>query len=191
MAGIAHVKSNPCGLPPGNGTFIRVRGLAGHVSGCWRPLGGAAHRNLNLTEVEWPVAMGSTLKSILVLVILLGIIGVASYFAVTRSRPEPEEGRGYTAILMCSNRACQKVFPHRVIAGQPGPYRCKQCGRKTAYRAVRCDNCGQIFPYHVREVSTESGPEQIGTTECPGCGYDRFTRVQSMEEVKEGAAERD
>jgi DNA-directed RNA polymerase subunit RPC12/RpoP len=135
--------------------------------------------------------MGSTLKSVLAIIILLGTIGIFSYFAVTRSKPEPEEGRGYTAILMCTNPACQKIFPQRVIAGQAGPYRCKYCGRKTAYRAVRCDNCGHIFPYNVQEVSTEFGPQQIGTTECPECGYDRFTRVQSMEEVKEGAAERD
>jgi len=135
--------------------------------------------------------MGSALKSILVMVILLGIIGVASYFAVTRSKPEPEEGRGYTTVLMCSDPTCQKIFSQRVIAGQPGPFKCKQCGKKTAYQAVRCDNCGEIFPYNVREVSTESGPKQIGTTECPECGYDRFTRIQSMEEAKEWAAERD
>ena len=133
--------------------------------------------------------MGSTLKSILVTVILLGIVSVASYFAVTRSKPVPEEGRGYTAILMCGAPACQKTFPERVIAGRPGPYKCKYCGKKTAYQAVRCDNCGQIFPYNVREVSTEFGPEQVGTTECPGCGYNRFTRIQSMNEVKEGAKE--
>lgn len=137
--------------------------------------------------------MGSPSKSILTMIILLGVTVVAAYFAVTRSKPEPEEGRGYTAILMCSNPKCQKVFPQKVIAGQPGPYKCKYCGKKTAYRAVRCDNCGQIFPYNVQEVPTEFGPEpeQTGTTECPACGHDRFTRILSMEEVKESAAERE
>jgi DNA-directed RNA polymerase subunit RPC12/RpoP len=127
------------------------------------------------------------------MIILLGITGVATYLAVTRSKPEPEEGRGYTSILMCSNPECQKVLPQRVIAGHPGPYKCKHCGRKTAYRAVRCDSCGQIFSYNVQEVPTEFGPEpeQTGTTECPACGYDKFTRIQSMEEVKKPAPERD
>ncbi|MDP2897446.1 MAG: hypothetical protein Q8Q12_12975 [bacterium] len=137
--------------------------------------------------------MGSPSKSVLTMIILLGITGVATYLAVTRSKPEPEEGRGYTSILMCSNPACQKIFPQRVIAGQPGPYKCKHCGRKAAYRAVRCDSCGQIFSYNVQEVPTEFGPEpeQTGTTACPGCGYDKFTRIQNMQEVKEPAAERD
>ena len=135
--------------------------------------------------------MGSTSKSVLTMIILLGIIGVAIHLAVTRSKPEPEEGRGYTAILMCSNPACQKIFPQRVIAGQPGPYKCKHCGRKTAYRAVRCDSCGQIFAYNVQEVPTGSEPERTGTTECPACGYDGFTQIRSMEEAKKPAPERD
>ncbi len=135
--------------------------------------------------------MGSASKSVLTMIILLGVTVVAAYFALTRSKPEPEEGRGYTAILMCSNPECQKVFPQRVIAGQPGPYKCKHCGRKTAYRAVRCDSCGQIFAYNVQELPTESGTEQTGTTECPVCGHDKFTRIQNMEEVKKPAAERD
>jgi hypothetical protein len=151
----------------------------------------APDANVNSTDVEGPVAMSSTLKSILVIVILLGIVAVASYFGASRSKPEPEEGRGYTAVLMCSDPECQKVFPQRVIAGQPGPYKCKHCGKKTAYRAVQCDKCGQIFPYDVREVSTEFGREQTGTTECPKCGYDRFTRIQSMKEVKESVPERE
>ncbi len=136
--------------------------------------------------------MGSTLKAIVVLVLLLGIIGVASYYAVTRSKPDEEKGRGYTAVLMCTNPACKKEpFPQRIIAGRRPPYKCKYCGKKTAYRAVRCDNCGAIFPYIVQQVTTEYGPEEVGTSECPECRYDRFTLIRSMADLKKSAAEQE
>jgi hypothetical protein len=136
--------------------------------------------------------MGSLLKSILVLAVLLGIIGLASYYAVTRSKSDDEEGRGYTAILMCTNPACKtKPFPQRIVAGRRPPYKCKYCGKKTAYRAVRCDNCGEVFPYVVREVATEHGLEEVAISECPECRYDRFTLIRSMAELKESAAEQE
>lgn len=135
--------------------------------------------------------MASVSKSIVTIVILLGVTSAATYFAVTRTKPDPEEERGYTAVLMCSNPECEKVFSQTIVAGQPAPYPCKYCGKKMAYPAVRCENCGRVFAYHVEEIFTDFGIEQTGTTECPDCGYEFFTRIKSMEEVKKAAAERD
>ena len=133
--------------------------------------------------------MGSLLKSVVVILVLLGIIGLASYFAATRGKPD-EEGIGYTAILMCTNPACKKEpFPQRITAGKKPPYTCKYCGKKTAYRAVRCDNCGEIFPFIVRQVSTDLGTQEVPISECPECGYDRFTLIRTMAELKKPAAE--
>ncbi|NQT81533.1 hypothetical protein HQ563_00800 [bacterium] len=132
-----------------------------------------------------------SLKGILVTLVLLGIIALGSYYAATRSKPS-EEGQGYTAILMCTNPACKKKpFPQKIIAGKQPPHTCKHCGKKTAYRAVRCDNCGEIFPYVVEQVSTEFGRQEVPINECPECAYDRFTLIRSMAELKESAAEQE
>jgi len=124
-------------------------------------------------------------KGLVIIVLLLGVIGVASYFATTRSKPD-EEGMGYTAILTCTNPACRKKpFPQRIIAGERPPYKCKHCEKKTAYRTVRCDNCDAIFPDIIRQVVTRLGTEEDRSSECPECEYDRSTLIRSMKEVKE------
>lgn len=135
--------------------------------------------------------MASATKSVVTIVILLGVTSAGTYFAVTRTKPDPEEERGYAAVLMCSNPECEKVFSQTIVAGQPAPYPCKYCGKKTAYRAVRCDNCGHIFAYNVQEVQTEFGVEQTGTTECPECGYEFFTRIKTMDDARKAPADRD
>lgn len=135
--------------------------------------------------------MASATKSIVTIVILLGVISAFTYLAVTRTKPDPEKERGYATVLMCSNPECEKIFSQTIVAGQPAPYPCKYCGKKTAYPAVRCENCGHIFAYHVEEILTEFGVEQTGTTECPECGSEFFTRIKSMDEVKKSAARPD
>ncbi len=128
--------------------------------------------------------MGSNLKGIVIVLALGGVIALASYHAAKHSKKE-EKGPGYTAILMCSDEACGKVFPQRITAGQPPPYVCKRCGKKTAFRAVKCRECGHVFPYIVQEVMTEEGPpERIETSECPQCRSVDFVLVRSMDELK-------
>ncbi len=130
--------------------------------------------------------MGSTLKSIVLIIILLGAIGVASYFTVKRTKPD-EEQLGYTAILMCTNPRCKKVFEGKIIAGRPPPFRCKYCGKMSAYRAVRCQNCGEIFAKI--EGGDQTSPDyEEGALECPECGYDKFDLVESMEEVRQSTS---
>lgn len=124
------------------------------------------------------------MKTIVLLVLLVAIIAVASYFAVKRSKPA-EEGLGYSAVMMCASPDCQKIFQGRVIVDRPPPYRCKHCGRKTAYRAVKCSNCGEIFPFVVQEDPSKPESEELVTEECPECYSRDFDLVENMDEVKE------
>jgi DNA-directed RNA polymerase subunit RPC12/RpoP len=128
--------------------------------------------------------MNSGLKTLVILVLLIGVIAAASYLAVKRSKPK-EEGMGYTAVLMCSDPQCGKQFEGRIIAGQAPPFVCKYCGKKTAYRAVRCLNCGAVFPYIVHEDPTRPESEEVVTQECPECGNRSFEIVPTKAELKE------
>jgi len=134
------------------------------------------------------------LKSILTMVVLFGVIVVASYFAATRTRRSPEEERGYTGILMCTNPGCRgynNPFPQRIVAGQPpgSAYRCINCQRMTGYRAVRCLGCGEIFPYIISQVPGGPESEQAEVPRCPECGSNESELVRSMEEVKQKEAQ--
>jgi ssDNA-binding Zn-finger/Zn-ribbon topoisomerase 1 len=127
--------------------------------------------------------MDSNLKGIAVVLVLLGVIGVASYFAASRSKPD-EKGLRHSVIVMCSRPECGKVSSQRILAGQPPPFACPRCGRNTAYRAERCLECGTVFPYVVQETVTEDGVETFETSECPQCRSPDFQLVRSMSEVK-------
>lgn len=130
--------------------------------------------------------MNSTAKTIITLVLLVGVIAAASYFAVKRSKPD-EEKLGYTAVLMCSNPECGKAYEGRIVAGTPPPFVCKYCGKKTAYRAMRCVDCGTIFPLIVQEDPTKPESEEIRTQECPECGSIDFEIVPTKAEQEEAA----
>lgn len=129
--------------------------------------------------------MGSTFKTIGILVVLVGIIAAASYSLVKRTKPE-EEKMGYPAILMCASPDCKKIFEGRRIVGQSPPFKCKYCQKMTAYRAVRCLNCDTIFPFVFREDPTKPESEEL-EVRCPECGYNKSDLVQSMDELKEAA----
>jgi len=128
--------------------------------------------------------MNSTVKTVVILVFLVAVIAVASYYAVKRSKPE-EEGMGYRAVLMCANPNCLKQFEGRIIAGKPPPFLCKYCGKKTAYRAMRCLNCDAIFAHVVREDPTRPESEEEVTQECPECGSRYFKIVPTKAEREE------
>ena len=127
--------------------------------------------------------MGSLAKTIVTIVLLVGVIAAATYFAVKKSKPA-EEGLGYEAVLICSAPGCGKVFEDRVIAGKPPPFRCKRCGKMTAYRAVKCSDCGKTFPLVVREDPTRPESEEIRTEECPNCGSRSFGLIQTKEDAE-------
>lgn len=128
--------------------------------------------------------MNSTAKTIIILVVLVGVIAAFSYLAVKRSKPDEEE-LGYTAVLMCANPDCQKQYEGRVVAGTPPPFVCKYCGKKTAYRAMRCLDCDSVFPLIVQEDPTKPESEEIRTQECPECGSTYFEIVPTRAEQEE------
>lgn len=132
--------------------------------------------------------MDSSAKTVVILVLLVGVIAAASYFAVRRSKPD-EEKLGYTAVLMCANPDCKRQYEGRIVAGTPPPFVCKYCGKKTAYRAMKCLDCSAIFPLVVQEDPTKPESEEIRTQECPECGSRYFEIVPTKAEQKEAEKE--
>ena len=132
--------------------------------------------------------MNSTVKTVVILVFLVAVIAVASYYAVKRSKPE-EEGMGYRAVLMCAHPNCQKQFEGRIIAGHPPPFVCKYCNKKTAYRAMKCPDCDAIFPQIIREDPTRPESEELVTQECPECGSPRFEIVPTKADLEKAEKE--
>ncbi len=132
--------------------------------------------------------MNSSVKTVVILLLLVAVIAVASYYAVKGGKPE-EEGMGYRAVLMCADPQCGKQFEARIIAGKPPPFVCKYCGKKTAYRAMRCPNCDAVFPHIVREDPTRPESEEEITQECPECGYRYFEIVPTKAEIRRAEEE--
>ena len=57
-----------------------------------------------------------------------------------------------------------KYLQENMTGSSPPPLPCQECGEKGAYRAVKCESCGNIFYYGA------SGPQAF-PDKCPKCGF--------------------
>lgn len=118
-------------------------------------------------------------KPIMIGVIVVCLIGACVVLFNTLSGGEgginsiPE---GEATWVKCNNPACnaeyqmskreyfkelQKANP--TAMSQPALV-CKECGKKSLYRAVKCENCGKVFFWHA------SGANDFADR-CPHCKY--------------------
>ena len=98
------------------------------------------------------------------LIILIIIILVALSFIVKQAIPKKYY---YTADLKCES--CGEVFQQKIASGTTFPVKCPKCRKKTAYRAIKCLDCGEIFTIHPTRPGEMPHPE-MEMPKCPKCG---------------------
>ncbi len=92
------------------------------------------------------------------IVLILAIV-ISGWFIYSRLKtPTPT----YSEIVICTN--CGHIFEVTFKKGKAQPFLCPECGKEKAYLAMKCNECGEIFPAMI--VSPKEGYE------CPNphCG---------------------
>ena len=78
----------------------------------------------------------------------------------------------YMADLKCD--ACGNVFEKKLTTGVKLPVKCSKCGKAAAYRAIKCQDCGEIFtikPALMPAGGTAVPPmPMMDMPKCPKCG---------------------
>jgi DNA-directed RNA polymerase subunit RPC12/RpoP len=68
--------------------------------------------------------------------------------------------------MICSNPECGNIFQQRLVTKDVLPkLRCPKCKLVTAFRAVQCQNCGEIFG-----LDPDRKPDAFTDLRCPKCG---------------------
>lgn len=114
-----------------------------------------------------------------VIVGCLVLAGVMTIVSMGSSKPKKSND---PFLVVCCNSSCkasyelkpeeyrdliksdQKGMDPRMIMGMV-PVTCKECGEKSAYKAIRCEKCGFVFP---RGLNPEDFSDR-----CPKCGYSK------------------
>ena len=104
-------------------------------------------------------------------IVLALVIVIALAFVVKNAMPKKYS---YTADLKCE--LCDAVYQAKVFSGERPPYKCIECGKKAAYRALRCMDCGEIFiqkpVVYAEDMSEEERMKQemeMMEPKCPEC----------------------
>jgi len=104
--------------------------------------------------------------------------------------------RGEMVLMKCTNPVCQTLYEmdkrdcfaqfeaqirKRPMSQAPPALACRKCGRETAYRAIKCSQCSNVFFYGAK-------PNDYADR-CPQCGHsqqeqDRKKRVAASAGTK-------
>ena len=108
------------------------------------------------------------------IVLILAII-ISGWF-IYRSFKTPTPT--YSEIVICTNKNCGHIFKVTFKKGKTQPFLCPKCGEKKAYLAIKCYECGEIFPSMI--------PNPKEGLECPNphCGS---KNVHPLREIPEEA----
>jgi len=124
-----------------------------------------------------------------VVIIVLCLVGAAWIFI--RSRSHSGTGLdslppGESIYIKCDNPECGAVYQmdkkdyfkqkeektqaNRVPGMRPTvpPISCRECGKETAFRAVKCEKCGHVFFYGARKGTGPGFADR-----CPKCGFSK------------------
>lgn len=76
------------------------------------------------------------------IVLILAII-ISGWFIYRSFKTPPPT---YPEIVICTNKDCGYIFEVTAKKGKTQPFLCPECGEKKAYLAMKCYDCGEIFP---------------------------------------------
>jgi len=99
----------------------------------------------------------------LILLIIIAVI-VGYHYLLSKKTPQ---NRFYSVMLICENHDPPLIFHADIPKNNQSPFQCPECGKKSAYPALKCYYCSKIFPM-VEEVLY-----------CPDC---KSANVKPLEE---------
>ncbi len=115
-----------------------------------------------------------------VIVVCLLVAGIIYWRTNASRQTDTTSGdvQNGTVLMKCNNQRCQAVFEvtakeYREFMQQSNPLgemqlgmQCKQCGQRSAFRAVRCEKCGSVFFYGYEGADFAD--------RCPKCGFSKM-----------------
>jgi DNA-directed RNA polymerase subunit RPC12/RpoP len=103
------------------------------------------------------------LGAVLVVVFFVGSVSALVYRIASTTR---QKTFYRSTTMICTNPDCGKIFQEQFVTREVFPkLRCPDCKLKTAFRAVQCRNCGEIFG-----LDPDRKPNPITDLRCPHCG---------------------
>jgi ribosomal protein L40E len=124
-----------------------------------------------------------------IIVACLVLAGVVTYMTSRGGNSGLEAFKGQSQWVKCANQNCgaayeldkkkyielvQEETRRNVDATGPVAIVCETCGEQSAFRAEKCEKCGEVFFYGA------AGPSDF-SDRCPKCGY------SAMEEERKQA----
>ncbi len=119
-------------------------------------------------------------KQVMIGVIVLCLVAAGGIFFLTSGGGGDGLGtipEGEMYWVKCNNPACNAEYqiPARTfhkfqmdninpLANSAPPMECKECGKKSVYRAEKCENCGKVF-------FRNSGGANDFADRCPSCKH--------------------
>ena len=103
------------------------------------------------------------LGAVLAVILFVGGVSALVYRITSTSR---QKTFYRTTTMICTNPQCGEIFQQRLVTRNTFPkLRCPHCKLETAFRAVQCQNCGEIFP-----LDPDRKPDPVADLRCPRCG---------------------
>jgi len=108
--------------------------------------------------------MAADKKSPVTAIVLVVIIALALVLVIKNAMPKKYS---YNADLKCE--ICNEISQAKVFSGQKTPYKCGACGKKAAYRALRCMKCGEVSIHKPVEITEDMSDDQMMEIDMPKC----------------------
>jgi DNA-directed RNA polymerase subunit M/transcription elongation factor TFIIS len=126
--------------------------------------------------------MDEEIKKKVAIGIAIGCIAVAAAITIITSRGGSDGSKTVGQIqFLCVNPQCGNAFESNgeEINKQKGegismadmpPVKCPKCGQDSAYAAIKCEKCGNIF------IPNYDDPKEYD--KCPKCGYSKDEQLK-------------
>jgi hypothetical protein len=114
-----------------------------------------------------------------VVVIVVSLVWIFSKLRGTNAAVEKPD-----IYLYCT--ACGKMYKPRHRLGGDFPRVCDLCGKRAAWYAVQCNDCGTVFPEVIhRPGDGQPGPPQMPV--CPKCGSGNYSNYGLSKQAAKNA----
>lgn len=70
--------------------------------------------------------------------------------------------------------ACGEMYKTRMALADKPPWVCEKCGERGAYFAMKCEECGEVFPFAL--PVDEDGNPILQNPACPNCESYNYSR---------------